>query len=98
MDTPLEKYEILYTIKKGVAAFLLIAIQKATDEGFDITDCHIDICFKEDLIDGRKYYIVSFEPREVTPENAMEYEKLHDDFTIKIDANTKEVVAAHPSK
>ncbi|WP_086109065.1 hypothetical protein [Xenorhabdus vietnamensis] len=76
---------------------MLIAIQKATDEGFDITDCHIDICFKEDLIDGRKYYIVSFEPREVIPENAMEYEMLLDDFNVRIDADTKKIVSACPS-
>ncbi|MDC9598898.1 hypothetical protein [Xenorhabdus anantnagensis] len=94
MGTPIEKYEILHKINKDVAEFLWIAMKKAANDGFDIIGCHIDICYKEDLIEDRKYYIVSFYPREVTPENAMEYELLDDDLNVYIDANTKEIVFA----
>ncbi|MDC9591255.1 hypothetical protein PSI23_18670 [Xenorhabdus sp. XENO-10] len=43
-------FQIFLSIKKDVAALLLKAIEKAAQNGFDITDCHIDVHFTNDPI------------------------------------------------
>ncbi|MDC9589938.1 hypothetical protein PSI23_11655 [Xenorhabdus sp. XENO-10] len=94
-----EKFEILHEINKEVASFLLIAMNQAANEGFDIIDCHIDIHLVEAPIDARKYYAVSFYPIKITSENVMEYNEMAlDYFNVNIDANTKNIITTHSRK
>ncbi|MDC9596135.1 hypothetical protein [Xenorhabdus anantnagensis] len=94
-----EKFENSHEINKDIAGFLLIAINHAANEGFDITDCHINIRLIKSPIDARKYYSVSFYPIKITPENVMTYNEIaFNDFNVNIDANTKKIITAHPRK
>ncbi|SFN82347.1 hypothetical protein [Xenorhabdus japonica] len=94
-----EKFEILHEINKDVTGFLLIAMNKAANEGFDISDCHIDIRLVEAPIDARKYYSVSFYPIKITPENIMTYNEVaFDCFNVNIDADTKKIITNYPRK
>lgn len=92
MCTSGTKSDFLHTINKTDAGYLLIGIQEAKSKGFDINGCNIDIILNEDIASQKKTYIISFYPREVTPENAMGYEILLDDLDVYIDAETKTII------
>ncbi|MDC9591343.1 hypothetical protein PSI23_19130 [Xenorhabdus sp. XENO-10] len=91
-------FQIFLRIKKDIAALLIRAMERAAQDGFDITDCHINVSFTNDPDTHRNRYIVHFYPREITAENVMDYERLPDDFGVRFDAETKEIIGACPSR
>lgn len=95
-ETKMTEY-LLHEIKKNEVSLLLIAIEECKKYNFDMEGCNIDIILQENIKTNQKEYLVSFYPREVTPENVMEYQVLPDDMNVYIDVKTKKVLRAHPS-
>lgn len=97
MRDEIETFEYLHRINKDEVFFLLMAMQECKDKGFDFKKCNIDIVLQSDLISKKNTYIFSFYPREVTANNAMEYQVALDDFNVYIDFETKSIIRSCPS-
>lgn len=87
-----EKIDRLYELESSVFEYLLIAVDEARDNGFNIAGCNVSIFQKEYLETHRKEYMIHFSPVKITPENASEYELVQDDFGVYIDVITKKVI------
>lgn len=92
-----EKIERLYELEPSVFEYLLIAIDEAKSNDFNIVGCNVSIFRKEYLETHAEEYMIHFYPTKITPENASEYELIQDDFGVYIDVITKKVIRSCPS-
>ncbi|MED0634307.1 hypothetical protein [Escherichia marmotae] len=87
-----EKIDVLYELESSVFECLLIAVDEAMRNGFNIVGCNVSIFQKEYLNTHKKELMIHFFPVKITPENASEYELVQDDFCVYIDVFTKKLI------
>ncbi|MCB7133073.1 hypothetical protein LE270_13645 [Salmonella enterica subsp. enterica serovar Hillegersberg] len=87
-----EKIDVLYELESSVFEYLLIAVDEAMHNGFNMVGCNVSIFLKEYLNTHKKEFMIHFFPMKITPENASEYELVQDDFCVYIDVITKKVI------
>ncbi|ENC0771465.1 hypothetical protein ABJ851_003207 [Shigella flexneri] len=87
-----EKIDVLHELESSVFEYLLIAVNEAINNNFNMAGCNVSIFQKEYLNTHKKEFMIHFFPVKITPENASKYELVQDDFCVYIDVFTKKVI------